>query len=261
MLGVMGIASGVGKIIGGIGARKRAAREQRRAQAEYNANKAAFMNTDTSNPYEDVTNTYEDLTVNTQAADFAAEQQQQGLANTLDRLSGAAGGSGIAALAQTLANQQSQNIRQASVDIGRQESQNQRLAAQGEASMQRTRAAGEQISQQRKIDKQSTLLGMSQQRLGAAKAAKAAATSSIVSGATGLLGGVAKGAILGSGMAKAAAATKTAALGDKLKAGTINSTQYGQGLKAIKEGGGNFFQRIGAGLGAEIKGNYNKSNG
>jgi hypothetical protein len=259
MLGVMGIASGVGKIIGGIGARKRAAREQRRAQAEYNANKAAFMNTDTSNPYADVTNTYEDLTVNTQAADFAAEQQQQGLANTLDRLSGAAGGSGIAALAQTLANQQSQNIRQASADIGIQESRNQKLAAQGEASMQQTRAAGEAVSQQRKIDKQSTLLGMSQQRLGAAKAAKAAATSSIVSGATGLLGGVAKGAILGAGMAKADIAGKTKTLGAQLEAGTIDQAGYQKGLKAINQGGGNFFQRIGAGLGAEIKGNYNKS--
>jgi hypothetical protein len=259
MLGVMGIASGVGKIIGGIGARKRAAREQRRAQAEYNANKAAFMNTDTSNPYADVTNTYEDLTVNTQAADFAAEQQQQGLANTLDRLSGAAGGSGIAALAQTLANQQSQNIRQASADIGIQESRNQKLAAQGEASMQQTRAAGEAVSQQRKIDKQSTLLGMSQQRLGAAKAAKAAATSSIVSGATGLLGGVAKGAILGAGMAKADIAGKTKTLGAQLEEGTIDQAGYQKGLKAINQGGGNFFQRIGAGLGAEIKGNYNKS--
>jgi hypothetical protein len=92
--------------------------------------------------------------------------------------------------------------------------------------MQSQRAAGENISQQRKIDKASTLLGMSQQRLGAAKAAKAAATSSIVSGATGLLGGVAKGAILGAGM---------------------------EGME-----GKNFFQKMGAGLGAEIKGNYNK---
>tara|TARA_R110000764_G_scaffold238362_1_gene335432 strand:+ start:1 stop:786 length:786 start_codon:yes stop_codon:yes gene_type:complete len=261
MLGVMGIASGVGKIIGGIGARNRAAREQRRAQAEYNTNKKAFMNTDVSNPYANVTNTYEDLTVNTQAADFAAEQQQQGLANTLDRLSGAAGGSGIAALAQTLANQQSQNIRQASVDIGRQEAANQKLAARGEASMQSQRAAGENISQQRKIDKTSTLLGMSQQRLGAAKAAKAAATSSIVSGATGLLGGVAKGAILGAGMEKADISGKTKALGAQLEAGTIDQAGYQEGLKAINQGGRNFFQRVGAGLGGEIKGNYNKSNG
>ena len=56
------------------------------------------------NPYADLQtsfeNPYEDLTVNTQEADMLAQQQQQSLANTMSNLQGAAGGSGIAALAQ-----------------------------------------------------------------------------------------------------------------------------------------------------------------
>ena len=45
-------------------------------------------------------NTAEDLTVNTQQAEFMAQQQQQGLSNVLGSMRGAAGSSGIAALAQ-----------------------------------------------------------------------------------------------------------------------------------------------------------------
>jgi hypothetical protein len=197
MLGVLSIASGVGKIIGGIGASRRAKREERKARREYNSNKAAFMSTDTSNPFANVTNTYEDLQVNTQQADFVAQQQQQGLANTLESLSGAAGGGGIAALAQSLAQQQSYNLQAASASIGQQEASNQRLAAQGEASAQQLRGRGEMMSQQMEMNKTSTLLGMSQQRLAAARQAKAAATSSIIGGVAGIAGGVAKGAILG----------------------------------------------------------------
>ena len=70
-------------------------------------------------------NTMEDLTVNTQQADFVNQQQQAGMANTMDKLSGAAGGSGIAALAQSLINQQTANAQAASASIGAQESQNQ----------------------------------------------------------------------------------------------------------------------------------------
>ena len=63
-------------------------------------------------------NTYEDLTVNQQQAQFTAQQQAQGFANTMEGLRGAAGGSGIAALAQSLAGQQSLAAQQASASIG-----------------------------------------------------------------------------------------------------------------------------------------------
>ena len=68
--GLTGIASG---IIGG-GKRRR---EQRAAEKELAINKARYENLDTSNLAANMENAYEDLTVNTQQADFAAQQQNQ----------------------------------------------------------------------------------------------------------------------------------------------------------------------------------------
>ncbi|MDG1858822.1 MAG: hypothetical protein P8I94_06960 [Emcibacteraceae bacterium] len=150
--------------------------------------KAAFENLDTSNVYSNMENTMEDLTVNTQAADFQAQQQQQGLSNTLNSLQGAAGGSGIAALAQSLANQQANNLQSASASIGQQERSNQMAAAQQASNIQSMEAQGELISRNAENEKVSTLLGMSQQRLGAANAARAKATDQLVGGIGDLAG-------------------------------------------------------------------------
>tara|TARA_R100000951_G_scaffold44885_1_gene38256 strand:+ start:43 stop:714 length:672 start_codon:yes stop_codon:yes gene_type:complete len=92
----------------------------------------AYFNQDTSNLYSNLENTMEDLTVNQGAARFQMEQQAQGQANIMSNLRGAAGSSGVAGLAQALANQQAQSARQASIDIGRQEQGNQ-MAAAGQA--------------------------------------------------------------------------------------------------------------------------------
>ena len=133
----------------------------------------------------------EDLTVNQQAAQFQAEQEQQGLANIMGNLQGAAGGSGIAALAQSLAGQQSQNIRRASADIGRQEQANQMAERQQASNIQLYERKGELISRDAERDKVSTLLGMSQQRLSAANQARQDATNALVGGIGGVVGGVA----------------------------------------------------------------------
>ena len=187
--GLTGIAGG----IIGSGARKR---EQRRAQQDFNARKDQYENLDTSNVYQNMENTMEDLTVNQQAADFQAQQQQQGLANTMASMSGAAGGSGIAALAQAMANQQSQNLQSASADIGRQESQNQMAAAQEAGRLQLYEAKGELISRDAEQEKTETLLGMSQQDLTAANKARQEATNSIMGG-VGSLASVAAQGIFG----------------------------------------------------------------
>ena len=102
---VTGLAGIAGGLIGG-GARRR---EQKAAQKEFNTNKARMEGADTSNLAVNQENTMEDLTVNTQQADFINQQQQAGMANTMGSLQGAAGGSGIAALAQSLSNQQTAN--------------------------------------------------------------------------------------------------------------------------------------------------------
>ena len=149
------------------------------------------MNLDTSNVYANMENVYEDLTVNQQQAQFEAEQQQQVLANTMQGMQGAAGGSGIAALAQAMANQQSQNMRKASISIGQQEAQNQAAKAQMAGQLQMQEAKGELLSREAELNKVSTLMGMSGQRVQAANQARAAATQGLMAGIGGVVGGVA----------------------------------------------------------------------
>ena len=181
----MGV-SALGSIAGGmIGSGKRK-REQRQAQQEFSRNKARYEGLDTSNQYTNLENTYEDLTVNTQAADFAAQKQQQVLANTMSGMQGAAGGGGIAAIAQAMAGQQSANMQAASADIARQESSNQAAQAQMAGNLQMAERSGAEKSRAAELDKTETMLGMSQARLGAANAARDAATNSIIGGVTGL---------------------------------------------------------------------------
>ncbi len=191
MIPLMGAVQSLAGIAGGVigsGARKR---EQRAAQEEFDRNKSQMENADTSNLYTNQENVYEDLTVNTQQADFVAQQQQQGMANTMGALQGAAGGSGIAALAQSLVGQQSQNAQQASISIGEQEAGNQAAERQMAGQLQNREIQGAYMSRAAEKDKTDTMLGMSQQRLGAANDARDAATKSIIGGVTGMVGAAA----------------------------------------------------------------------
>jgi hypothetical protein len=76
--GVQGLTSLVGGAVGQRGRKQ----EQASAQQAYDMRRREYEALDVSNPYANMQNTMEDLTVNTQAADFAAQQQQQALANT-----------------------------------------------------------------------------------------------------------------------------------------------------------------------------------
>jgi ethanolamine utilization protein EutP (predicted NTPase) len=191
MQGVQGLAGIAGGIIGSRSRKQ----EQRNAQAEYERRKADYQSLDTSNPYLNQENVYEDLTVNTQEADYIAAQQNQGMANTMDALQQSAGGSGIAALAQSMANQQTSNAQQAAVSIGQQEASNQAAERQMAAQLKQQEIQGAYQSRAQEKDKVDTMFGMAQQRLGAANAARDAATSSIIGGVTGLAG-----AAVGSGV-------------------------------------------------------------
>ena len=123
------------------------------------------------NAYENLENVYEDLKVGTQAADFAMEQGAQQRANIMQRLQGAAGGSGIAGLAQALANQGQLQAQQVSANIQQQEIRNEALRAQGATQLQQLEAqgaaaadlamrGGEAMVQQAEMDRQATLLGV-----------------------------------------------------------------------------------------------------
>ncbi len=160
--------------------------EQAAAKIAMEREKEAFRNiqlnnpfADTKNYYEDVTNPYSNITVNQQEAQFQAQQGAQQRANIMQGLRGAAGGSGIAGLAQTLASQGALQSQQIAASIGKQEAANQKLIAKGQQTQelyeakgamaaQESIAAGEQWLTQMEADKQATLLGMEQQRLAAA---------------------------------------------------------------------------------------------
>ena len=157
------------------------------------------------NPYDQLNtqfeNVYEDMTVNQQQAQFEKQMVQQQQSNIMQGLKGAAGGSGIAALAQSMANQGQLQAQRAAASIGMQESQQQAMKAQGAQQAramqqqaeqlkmegaeetrrtrmkgayqaQMTRLAGEEKSRGLEWQKTGTMLGMSQQRLAAANQAR-----------------------------------------------------------------------------------------
>lgn len=100
------------------------------------------------NQYEGMENRFEDMTVDMRAADFQAQQGGQQRANIMQGLRGAAGSSGIAGLAQAMANQGSIQSQQISAGIGQQERQNKMMSAQeGSRIDQLQRGAGMQLQQ------------------------------------------------------------------------------------------------------------------
>ena len=219
----------IGQIVGGISnitAGNRALGEaeglQTSARAELNRQRAAYQGLDTSNlaanvtnPYANIQtqfeNTFEDLTVNQQQAQFQAQQGAQQRANIMANMSGAAGGSGIAALAQAMANQGQLATQQASASIGQQEAANQRAMAQGAAQVQAREAmaqtqiaqgeaarqaqvlAGAQEARGLEYDKTGNLLSMASGELQAANAAAEAARAQRAEGWSGVIGGVTSG--------------------------------------------------------------------
>jgi len=185
---IVGGVKALSSIAGGIIGSKKRKKEQRQAQANYDKQLQRLEGMDTSNPYANQENVYEDLTVNTQQADMLSQQQQQSLANTMGNLQGAAGGSGIAALAQSMANQQSQNLQAATASIGQQEARNQQLAAGQAAEIQQAERKGDIMSRQMEASKVSGMLNRAGQRLSAANQARQAATNQIMGGVGELAG-------------------------------------------------------------------------
>ena len=161
-------------------------KQQRIAQADVSQSRAAYEDFEFRNPYADMENVYEDLTVNTQQAEFQAQQAAQQRANIMQGMQGAAGGSGIAALAQAMANQGQLQTQQISASIGQQESRNQMEAARQAGRLQLEERGGAERAEGLRLSgaerarglewsKTGTLLGRSQQRVGAANQARAQA--------------------------------------------------------------------------------------
>ena len=134
--------------------------ERAEQQRKLDAQVAAYKGMKFTNPFANMENVYEDLTVNQQEAQFQARQGAQQRANIMQNLRGAAGASGIAGLAQALANQGALQTQRISASIGQQEARNQMAAARGAGAVQIAERQGDQFVQQAEMDRQATILGM-----------------------------------------------------------------------------------------------------
>ena len=206
----------IGQIVTGLSAAKQAKIAAEKAQqredaarTQMNRMKNVFANIDTSNPYLNMENKMEDLTVNQKEAEFASQQFAQSQSNIMSGLRGAAGGSGIAALAQSLAQQGQIAAQKSAAGIGQQEAANQAKKAaaaadiqtrerQGAADVANKIAAGEQAAQQMDLNKTQQIFQNAAQEQQTAQAAadqanaqKNQAIGDAISGGIGIIGDLA----------------------------------------------------------------------
>jgi len=173
---------------------------QKEEAAKLEKQKDIYRDMEFTNPYADVTNpyanlqtqyenVYEDLTVNTLQAEFQAQQGAQQRADIMEGMRGAAGSSGIASLAQAMANQGQLQTQQISASIGQQEmavqqmrargaagvqameAGREQLIAQGEGVAEMTKLGGEAALQEMEMSRQATLLGIQMGQTSGANAA------------------------------------------------------------------------------------------
>ena len=173
------VVGGAAKMISANQERKARKKEQERANREMAKQKAALQGLELSNPYADLQNTMEDLTINQQQVAYETQQMAVNQANTMQALQGAAGGSGIAGLAQQIMNQGQQAAQRTAANIGQQERANQMAKAQQAAQLQNQRAQGEQWVYNKQ---QENITGQLRQ----ASAEKAAATEGLIQANTAM---------------------------------------------------------------------------
>ena len=204
-LTMMAIAAAPGLIqaAGSLFGMSKRKKEQRDAQEEMRKAREAFENIEYVNPYANLENpyaenVYEDMTVNTQAADYLRQQQQQSQANIMQNLRGVAGSSGIAGLAQSLSKIAAGQAQQASAQIAQQEQANKKLAAQGaqlkqkgQFGVEKMQAYGEAMRRQQENARTQALYGLSIDRTAAADKARQAARSVGIAGLGQAAAGVA----------------------------------------------------------------------
>ena len=171
----LAVAGTAGGMISAGKAKREAERKEKIAVKERDRLKDVYSSLDTSNPYANMENTMEDLTINQKQYELEAQQFQQSQSNVLSGLRESAGSSGVAGVAQALAGQGQLAAQQSSSKIGTQERQNQQAERSMAANLQSKEREGEVWSRNAEKDKQSTLLGMSQQEVGAYREEAAAA--------------------------------------------------------------------------------------
>ena len=166
---------------------QKALERQKAARARVEEQKARYAQYQFQNPFEGMENPFEDLKVSTEAADFQMEQAAQQRANIMAGLRGAAGTSGIAGLAQALANQGVIQARQVSADIARQEAAGQLAMAKGAMAIDQLERQGQAAVQQAESAREATILGMEYGALtGANQAQQQASQNQMYQGIAGM---------------------------------------------------------------------------
>jgi hypothetical protein len=184
----------------GSGAR---AKEKREAKERFEDAFEKFENMQFENPYANLTNPlagmqnpyaeniYEDLTVDTAAVDYAKQQQQQSQANLMQQFRGAAGASGVGALAQSLSNIANEEVRLAGEEQRRKAAYDIDLMqrrATGEINI--LKATGEEKKRLQEFKQQEALLGLAADRKMAADQAVETARAGFISGIGETTGGI-----------------------------------------------------------------------
>ena len=188
-----GLALGAAKMIVGGVQKRNAKKKQADAKAQMDKQMDEYMNQEVKNPYEGMENTMEDLTVDTQAADFAAQKSEQARADIMGGMAASAGSSGIAALAQSMANQATQEAQAASASIASQEKANQDAERKEAGNIQDQQIQGDIMVQNIKDQKMGTKIGMSQAEMAAHGQDVAAANAMMGSGMSDMMSAAAGG--------------------------------------------------------------------
>ena len=204
------IIGGSVSLIGGIFGSSRAKREARRREQEAGRlqgklNRLEANRQQIINPYDNITdlsnmlsNPFASLSVATQAAEMQMEQTDIALANTLDTIRATGSAGSATALAQA-ALQSKKNI---AANIESQEANNEKLRAQGEATLQRQQMAEAQRQQQADVQGESFVFGQRENRemqqlnrltnqIGALRGAAAQASADSTAALTGGIGAAA----------------------------------------------------------------------
>lgn len=172
---VVGAGVGVAKLWGASKRKKEAKEAQKKAKKEMDKKKKEYDALDTSNLNKNMENKMEDLTINQKGMELQNQQGQQQRANIMQNLKGAAGGSGIAALAQQMANQGQLAAQKSAATIGDQEAANQKAAATEASKIQDAQIAGAEKSRSLQYTKTSNQLAQASGEHAAAGEAKAQA--------------------------------------------------------------------------------------
>ena len=176
------------------GGKRRRAEQQAREQ--YEAQKADLQNFQFKNFAANQENVFEDATINQQADQFQAQQQDATLASGLDALVASGGGGGDA---QAFANAALQSAQGRGANIAQQEQANQARALSEQSRLNAAEVAGNQQLQQQQHGQVQQSFNLAQQDLSQAQAARQAAKQQLIGGLSSAAGAFASAGGFGKG--------------------------------------------------------------